>query len=285
MNKLFRGEPADSEGESVFSYVISSHGRRRVPSRGSVCLPVVFFSSLHILFPLPGLVIVRLWLLATVDSLTSFVFGLPGSYHPRNSLVSSDSGPNFGNWLICSHVSGMWTAEFTEAVDTLIRDTSISDDALHARARQCLDLLTESNPGQLGGPLWARRIQTVIPQIPAFSTFRLFNALYTTADKLRLVAGKRYVSATICACRDRTIPGAVSPDGQWTNLVQALDDVASTWAAFVLWPCESTFRYLPSANTHLIFLQSTPTVRTSIGPLWKSFRRPGISNSAVGKSR
>ena len=180
----------------------------------------------------------------------------------------------------------MRTAEFTEAVDTLVRDASISDDALHARARQCLDLLTESNPAQLTGPPWAQRIQSVIPQMPAFSTLRLFNALYTTADKLRLVAGKRYVSATICACRDRTTPGAVSPDaGQWTDLVQALDDIASTWAAFVLWPCESTLRYLPSANTHLIFLQSTPTVRTSIGLLWKSFRRPGISNSAVGKSR
>ena len=84
--------------ESVFSYVISSH---RPDSRvvvGFVPLSqAFFFSSLHILFPLPGLVIVRFWLLATVDSLTPFVVALPGSYRPRNSFVSSQASvPNFG---------------------------------------------------------------------------------------------------------------------------------------------------------------------------------------------
>ena len=96
LNKPFRSEPADSEaGERLFLCNLQSSSR--LPSCGWVCPLVtgVFFSSLHILFPLPGLVIVRLWLLETVDTLTSFVFALPGSYGSRNSFVSS-SAPNFG---------------------------------------------------------------------------------------------------------------------------------------------------------------------------------------------
>ncbi|KAM5534159.1 hypothetical protein V8D89_012179 [Ganoderma adspersum] len=124
----------------------------------------------------------------------------------------------------------MWTAESTETVDALIQDAYIYDDALHARARQCLELLT----AQLSGPPWVERMQNAIPQVPAFSTLRLFQALYATADELGLVSGKRYVSATICACCDHIIPGAAGLEGQRANLVQALDDISSTWAAFVL---------------------------------------------------
>ncbi|KAI1783447.1 hypothetical protein LXA43DRAFT_1046745 [Ganoderma leucocontextum] len=126
----------------------------------------------------------------------------------------------------------MLTAEFTEAVDALIHNTRIPDDALHARAHQHLDVLT----GQLSGPSWAERIQKTIPHVPAFTTLRLFHALYHTADELCLVSGKRYVSAAIlCACGDRVTPATVgvAPEG---NLVQALDHLASTWAAFLLWP-------------------------------------------------
>ena len=128
----------------------------------------------------------------------------------------------------------MLTAKFIEAADALMQDPHISDDTLHTRAIQYLDVLTESNPAQLNGPLWAERIQKVIPQIPAFSTLRLFQALYSTADELGLASGKRYVSATICACGTLAAVG----DPTDSDLVQALDHVSSTWAAFVLWPCE-----------------------------------------------
>ena len=140
----------------------------------------------------------------------------------------------------------MLTAEFTQVVDALIQDASLSDDALCARAHHSLEVLaesSESNSAHLNGPPWARRIQKAIPQCPAFSTLHLLRALYFVADELGLVAGKRYVSASICVCADRA--AAVNPQGQWTaetnlRLVGALDDLASTWAAFVLWPCEST---------------------------------------------
>nr|VWP01235.1 NAD-dependent protein deacylase (EC (Regulatory protein SIR2 homolog) [Ganoderma boninense] len=129
----------------------------------------------------------------------------------------------------------MLTAEFTEAVDALIQDTSLPNNALNARARRYLKLVTDL---QLRGPPWAARIQTAIPKVPAFCTLQLIASLYAVADELKLVAGKRYVSATICVCGDRTIPAAMgAPEGQSiTNLVQALDAIASTWAAFLLWP-------------------------------------------------
>ncbi|PIL26333.1 hypothetical protein GSI_12089 [Ganoderma sinense ZZ0214-1] len=131
----------------------------------------------------------------------------------------------------------MLTAEFTEAVDALIQDTSLSNKALKARALRYLSLLPKD---KLSGPPWAQRIQKAIPKAAVFSTFHLFVALYAVADELKLVAGKRYVSATICACYDRAISaapvGSEHENQSTTNLIQALDEVASTWAAFVLWP-------------------------------------------------
>ena len=122
----------------------------------------------------------------------------------------------------------MLPAEFIEAADALMQDLDISDDTLYTRAIQYLNVLTEPNSVQLNGPLWAEHIQKVIPEIPAFSTLRLFQALYYTADELGLASGKRYVSATICACGDRITLAAVG-DATKPDLVQALDDVSSTW--------------------------------------------------------
>ena len=144
----------------------------------------------------------------------------------------------------------MLTAEFTQAVDALIQDASLSDDALHTRAHQSLETLADSSQSSpthlpVNGPPWARRIQEAIPQYPTFSTLHLLRALYFIADELGLVAGKRYVSASICVCADRA--ALLNSEGQSTDseanlhlhLVEALDDLASTWVAFVLWPCES----------------------------------------------
>ncbi|KAI0801456.1 hypothetical protein C8Q74DRAFT_1365055 [Fomes fomentarius] len=54
--------------------------------------------------------------------------------------------------------------------------------------------------------------------------------MYQIADELDLVSGKRYVSAAICASADH----AVASGG--TTLVQALEQLASAWAAYLLWP-------------------------------------------------
>ena len=156
----------------------------------------------------------------------------------------------------------MLPAEFIEAADALTQDPDISDDTLYTHAIQYLDVLAASDSAQLSGPSWAERIQKVIPEIPAFSTLRLFQALYYTADELGLASGKRYVSATICACGDRVTLAAVG-DATKPDLVQALDDVSSIWAAFVLWPCEWTPRYVSSVFIDDVLIQSIPMVRTA----------------------
>ncbi|KAM5539562.1 hypothetical protein V8D89_006671 [Ganoderma adspersum] len=128
------------------------------------------------------------------------------------------------------------TPEFTQAVDNLIRDVTVSDTTLHSRAQQYLDVLKGTNHVQ-HYPAWAERIHQASSYPPPFTTPRLFNTVYQVADELGLVAGRRYVSAAICVCAEHAAraDAGTGPDER-AALVRAFHELSSTWAAFLLWP-------------------------------------------------
>ena len=139
------------------------------------------------------------------------------------------------------------TPDFSRAVDNLIQDAALSDSTLHSRAARYLDVFRDSNlktsHGSVHpGPLWAERIYKTSPLSPSFTTPRLFSAMYEVADELGLVAGRRYVSAAVCACGEHATQadGTAGPEStEQADLVRAeLHRLSSTWAAFLLWPCE-----------------------------------------------
>ncbi|PIL26573.1 hypothetical protein GSI_12331 [Ganoderma sinense ZZ0214-1] len=113
------------------------------------------------------------------------------------------------------------TAEFTQAVDNLIQDSSVLDAALHSRAQQYLEVFNESSSFQVQhGPAWAERIYRASPHLPLFTSLGLFNAMYLIADELGLGAGKRVKRG-----RQRVWLGPSMTSRR-----------PVTWAAFVLWP-------------------------------------------------
>ena len=130
------------------------------------------------------------------------------------------------------------TPQFTQAVDNLIRDVTICDTSLYSRAQQYLDVFNESNHVQ-HLPAWAERIHKMSSYRPPFTTPRFFDTLYQVADELGLVAGRRYVSAAICVCAEHAAraDAPAGPDER-AALAQAVHELSSTWAAFLLWPCE-----------------------------------------------
>ena len=139
------------------------------------------------------------------------------------------------------------TPDFPRAVDNLIQDTALSDSSLHSRAQRYLDVFSDSHLNTSHGsvhpgPPWAERIHKASPLSPPFTTSCLFSAMYEIADELGLVAGRRYVSAAVCACGEHATQADASAGLEFTeraDLVRTgLHQLSSTWAAFFLWPCE-----------------------------------------------
>ena len=132
--------------------------------------------------------------------------------------------------------------QFLQAVDNFVCDVTVPDTTLYSRAQQYLDVFNETNDAQ-HCPKWAERIHQAFSHRPPFTTPRFFNTLYQVADELGLTAGRRYVSAAICVCAEHAAraDAPAGPDER-AALVRALHELSSTWAAFLLWPCESATR-------------------------------------------
>ncbi|KAI1784191.1 hypothetical protein LXA43DRAFT_243424 [Ganoderma leucocontextum] len=130
------------------------------------------------------------------------------------------------------------TGEFTEAVDDLMQDPAVPNSTLHSHAQRHLQVFRETNPIQVdrGPAAWAERIHKASPRRPRFTTRKLFNAMYSITDELGLVAGKRYVSAAICACGEHAGREPAGPPME--DLAQAHHQLSSIWAVFLLWPRE-----------------------------------------------
>ena len=73
----------------------------------------------------------------------------------------------------------------------------------------------------------------------------MLKAMFTVTDEFDLHAGKRYVSATICACASGVVAAGEIDDDSVRDeaavvdhLARALEGLATTWVAYMLWPCE-----------------------------------------------
>ena len=136
----------------------------------------------------------------------------------------------------------IFSPAFDQAIQRLIENASLSDDVLHSRARTHLEVLRLPHFAEIDIPPWVRRIRLFRPAREPDSDYtssRLFDTMYQTSDELRLRGGKRYVSAAICVCAHRVEDMKVPPEEKPRRLAEGLSRLASSWVAFMLWPCES----------------------------------------------
>ncbi|KAI0779263.1 hypothetical protein C8Q74DRAFT_1446868 [Fomes fomentarius] len=84
-------------------------------------------------------------------------------------------------------------------------------------------------------PDWAQRWNTIKWTVyPDFTVRGLIKTMYMTAEDLGLDKGKQYVAAAVCAC---AIEVAYAEDEDKKEaLAKALQRLASTWVAYLLWP-------------------------------------------------
>ncbi|PIL30770.1 hypothetical protein GSI_06938 [Ganoderma sinense ZZ0214-1] len=126
---------------------------------------------------------------------------------------------------------------FTRDLDLLVRDSSLSDSDLYNDAKRHLQVLVHPSFADIDQPAWVRRIQPFYGFSITYSSSKLFDALYQTADELGLASGKRYVSAAVCLCARRTeTEAAASLEDASKRKAEALSQLASEWIAFMLWP-------------------------------------------------
>ena len=136
----------------------------------------------------------------------------------------------------------IFSPAFEDQVRRLIENASFSDDVLHSRAQTHLQVLRLPQYADIDVPPWVRRIRIFRPAREPDSDYtssRLFNTMYQTSDQLRLRDGKRYVSAAICVCANRVEDMKGPPEEEPKRLAEELSHLASSWVAFMLWPCES----------------------------------------------
>ena len=142
--------------------------------------------------------------------------------------------------------------EFKKQVQALIDDGSLTDDDLYKQAQKLILVLLDDRFGIYNKPAWISRARTGRgrnrPDDDGYSTSRMLNAMLAAADDLQLSAGRRYVSAAVCACALEAVGANDSMDGSLGDhteaerlgrLAQMLEGLANTWVAFLLWPCES----------------------------------------------
>ncbi len=126
-----------------------------------------------------------------------------------------------------------------QEVEKIIQDSTLSDEALHNNAGRYLQVLAHPSFRDINRPAWVRRIQRFSLLWITYTSSKLFDALYETADALTLVAGKRYVSAAVCACASCAESEAAS---HWQDkprcVAEALSQLATAWIGYMLWPCK-----------------------------------------------
>ncbi len=111
---------------------------------------------------------------------------------------------------------------FRRDVEVITQDSTRSDNALHNDAERYLQILEHPSLRDINRPAWVRRIQRFSFLSITYTSSKLFDALYETADTLMLAAGKRYVSATICASASRAESVAASLEDPSRCVAEAL---------------------------------------------------------------
>ena len=146
-----------------------------------------------------------------------------------SSLRSASSDPSTESYGLRS-----LQPEFKQRVQALIDDLALSEDALYAQAKKHLQVLRDPHVAVHTRPAWISRAKRT-----SYTIERMFTAMFAVADELKLHAGRRYVSATICACASEAAGGPSRDEAAAADeLPRALEGVATTWVAYMLWPCE-----------------------------------------------
>lgn len=133
---------------------------------------------------------------------------------------------------------------FSAEVERATREILASDDKveeLWGRAQTHLRVFTMEKYASVDIPDWVRRVSEH-PAHHVLTVQKLITAMYVTADDLGLDQGKRYVAAAVCACASEAANRNMDQDGDGEDtknmaLATALQGLASTWAAYLLWPC------------------------------------------------
>ncbi|KAI1784192.1 hypothetical protein LXA43DRAFT_1125090 [Ganoderma leucocontextum] len=135
-----------------------------------------------------------------------------------------------------------------QEIELIYQDLTLSDGTLHKDARQHLQVLADPAFADLDQPAWLRSLNrfSTLPGFPVldmpYRSSKLFDALYETGDELGFAAGKRYVSAAVCACARRAESATASRKDRPRRVAEALCRLASAWTAFMLWPFEEKAR-------------------------------------------
>ncbi|KAM5542143.1 hypothetical protein V8D89_004016 [Ganoderma adspersum] len=135
------------------------------------------------------------------------------------------------------HFTHLLDDTFRQDLEAMAQDSTLSDSALHNDAERHLKVLALSSFTDINQPPWVRRIQPFWGFPITYTSSKLFDALYQTADELGFICGRRYVSAAVCLCAYRTeIEVGTAPlEDAPKRKAEALSQLASEWIAFMLW--------------------------------------------------
>ena len=142
--------------------------------------------------------------------------------------------------------------EFKHETQRLLDDDALSDDQLYEQARTHIQVFQHPPHDIHVEPAWVSRAEQVFQtrsreeRNGGYTTEKMLNAMLTAADELGLRTGRRYVSAAICACAVEAskpsdlVGGSPSEAAVVADrLARALEELATFWVAYMLWPCES----------------------------------------------
>ena len=127
---------------------------------------------------------------------------------------------------------------------------------LYRRAQEHLNVFDDPRYSHLDAPHWVARVwpKTAL-RSTRFTVRNVVKAMYDTAADLGLdrlgPGGGRYVAAAICACAADANSGVESESAGSSSvenaevLAMSLQRLASTWAAFLLWPCMFLLCFIP----------------------------------------
>ena len=126
-------------------------------------------------------------------------------------------------------------------MNKILSDQDITDDALEQFTLEHLAVFDDPAYQDDNVPQWVRRLPSR-SRITSFSVGKMFMAMSQTARRLGL-PGARYVNAAVRACAVFASQEA-DPRDRCKRLAMGLSNLATSWVAYLLWPCEP--RLVPS---------------------------------------
>lgn len=122
-----------------------------------------------------------------------------------------------------------------------------SVENLYAQAQKHLKIFDNELYASLDIPEWVSRVSShtaLQPIYRGFTVRKLVDTMYRTAEDLGLEDGKKYVMAAVCSCAVE----ARDAEDRKLDLAERIQRLASTWAAFLLWPCTHFFHFVHFTN-------------------------------------